>query len=95
MRIISRRALREFAERHPQAKGSLDAWYHTARHANWDSLVDVKAVYRHADLVGEMTVFNISGNHYRLSVLILYKRKTIYIKKVETHSEYDKKGKKR
>jgi mRNA interferase HigB len=90
MRVISRKALREFAERHEQAKGSLDAWYHTARHATWGSLVDVKAVYSHADLVGELTVFNISGNRYRLITYINYSSQKIFIKTVLTHAEYDK-----
>ena len=93
MRIISRKALREFVERHPQAKGSLDAWYHTARHARWASLVDVRAVYPHADLVGDLTIFNISGNKYRLSVVIRYRSQTIFITRIETHPEYDKRKK--
>lgn len=36
------------------------------------------------------TVFNISGNRYRLIVLIDYTYQEIYIRQVLTHAEYDK-----
>ena len=90
MRVISRVALREFAEKHPQARTPLDAWDHTARHARWQSLVDVRKVYPHADLVGELTVFNIAGNKYRLSTHINYHTQIVYLRKVQTHAEYSK-----
>ena len=88
--MISRRMLREFSGRHPEAKTSLDAWYHVATHATWTSLADVKQVYPQADFVAGLTVFNISGNHYRLITHIVYRYQTIYIKAVLTHAEYDK-----
>jgi mRNA interferase HigB len=86
MRMISRRMLREFSGKHPQAKTSLDAWYHVATHATWTSLADVKRVYPQADLVAGLTVFNISGNHYRLITHMHYKRQIIYIRTVLTHA---------
>ena len=95
MRVISRRPLVEFAEKHPQARTGLDAWYHVTRHAKWKSLVDVRQVYPHADLVRELTVFNIAGNKYRLITHIRYRRQIVYIRAVLTHAEYDKGGWKR
>jgi mRNA interferase HigB len=95
MRVISRRTLREFWGKHPQAKTSLEAWYHVVHHAKWKSLVEVRHVYPHADLVGELTVFNIAGNHYRLITDIQYGRQIIYIQAILTHAEYDKGGWKR
>lgn len=95
MRVISKRRLREFWERHVQAERGLTAWYNVALRAEWKSLADVRRDYSHADLDDDgLTVFNISGNKYRLSVDIYYKGKQIYIKKVETHAEYDKGNKK-
>jgi Uncharacterized protein conserved in bacteria len=42
------------------------------------------------DAVGNQRyVFNIKGNDYRLIVLILFTPKTIYIRFVGTHKEYD------
>ncbi|TGK76307.1 type II toxin-antitoxin system HigB family toxin, partial [Leptospira wolffii] len=40
--------------------------------------------------VGKFTVFNISGNNFRLISSIHYNRKKVFIRHVLTHSEYDK-----
>ena len=43
---------------------------------------------RHADAVGEFTIFNISGNKYRLAPYINYRAGKVYIRHVMTHEEY-------
>jgi mRNA interferase HigB len=88
--VISRKALKAFAERHRDAAEPLDNWYKRARKAHWQSLAEVKADYSHADLVGRCTVFNIGGNKYRLATKISYIGQAIYIKHALTHKEYDK-----
>jgi hypothetical protein len=40
--------------------------YHLAKRAHWTSLAEVRKDFRHADVVGVFTVFNIAGNKYRL-----------------------------
>ncbi len=90
MHVISRKALREFEIRYPDAGVPLGIWYRIARKATWKSFVDVRKTYPHADLVGPCTVFNIRGNVYRLIVKIEYKFGLIFIKHVMTHSEYAK-----
>lgn len=90
MRIISKKALREFWLKHADAEESLLAWYRVVKAATWRHLADVKTIYPHADLVGDLTVFNIKGNDYRLIVRINYVHQVIYIKAVETHANYDK-----
>ena len=89
MRIISKRQLRLFWERHPQAKNPLTTWYTRAGHANWRSFAELKQAYPTADLVGRLTVFNIGGNHFRLIARVEYQRQEIYIRHVLTHAEYD------
>ena len=91
MRIISRRALREFWEKHPNARRSLEAWYADTRKASWQSPSDIKAVYRNASFVANnRVVFNINGNRYKLVVSINYKHSIVYVRFVGTHSDYDK-----
>ncbi len=36
------------------------------------------------------TIINISGNKYRLVILIVYTNRQIHVYKVMTHNEYDK-----
>jgi mRNA interferase HigB len=89
LHAISKRKLREFWERYPDAQTPLDQWYRVASKADWQSLAEVRQVFPHADAVGECTVFNIGGNEYRLIVSISYERQVIYVKHVLTHKEYD------
>jgi mRNA interferase HigB len=88
--LSTRRAIREFVETYPLAETALDAWYQIALQADWSTLVDVQKIYPHADLVGRCTVFNIHGNRYRLICRVNYKHRTIYIRSILTHKEYDK-----
>jgi len=90
VRIISKKRLREFWEKHPDARARLEDWYTITRKANWRHLADVRATFRHADPVGTCTVFNIKGNEYRLITRISYTRQRVYVRYVLTHAEYDK-----
>jgi mRNA interferase HigB len=42
------------------------------------------------DRVGELLVFDIGGNKYRLIAYIRFTKQIVYIKAVLTHREYDK-----
>jgi mRNA interferase HigB len=97
MRIIARRALREFiqsrAGQRDQAalKAALDAWFDEARKAKWSSSADVKRLYASASIISrERIVFNIRGNAYRLVVAVDYEKGIVWIKWIGTHREYDR-----
>ncbi len=90
MRVISRKTLREFCEKHADATEALYAWYKIASRATWQNLLDVQQIYPKAEAVGNFTVFNIKGNRYRLIVDLVYVSQRVYIKYVLTHAEYDK-----
>lgn len=90
MRVISRKALREFADAHNDAEAPLDDWYRTVRRLWWASLADVRKTYPHADAVGDFTIFNIGGNKYRLATYIHYRTGKIYIRHVMTHEKYSR-----
>ena len=90
MRIIARKALRDFWEKHPSAQNPLQAWYADAKQSHWKSPNDIKNIYRNASIVANnRVVFNIKGNSYRLVVAINYDFEIIYIRFVGTHKEYD------
>ena len=94
MHIISRRKLLEADREHSGLGVPLDAWYRTAKSAGWQSLEEVRRTYSRADgiPVGERvyTVFNLSGNRYRLVTEVFYEGQTILVRQVLTHAEYDK-----
>jgi mRNA interferase HigB len=91
MRIIALKILREFWEAHPNARQPLQAWYEDAKHALWQSPLDIKAIYRNASIVANnRVVFNIKGNDYRLIVSVNYRFGIAYIRFIGTHTEYDR-----
>ena len=91
MRIIAKKALREFWERHPDAEEPLLAWYREVVQEEWDTPGKVKEKYRSASIVGDnRVVFNIKGNDYRLVVKINYAYRVVYIRFVGTHADYDR-----
>ena len=91
MRIISRRALREFWEGHTDARQALQSWYSDVKQSDWSSPADVKRIYHNASIIANnRVVFNIKGNRYRVIVAVQYKFGIVYIRFVGTHDEYDK-----
>jgi mRNA interferase HigB len=91
MRIISRKALQQFAQAEPSAASELQAWYAEAKLAQWTSPNEIKARYATASILRDgRVVFNIGGNKFRLVVWINYEFFTIYIRFVGTHAEYDR-----
>jgi mRNA interferase HigB len=91
MRVISRKTLRQFWDKHPNARQPLQAWYADVKHANWRSPADIKAVYQTASFISNnRIVFNMKGNKYRVVVVVEYRFSIIFIRFVGTHQEYDR-----
>lgn len=44
------------------------------------------------DMVGDLAIFNIRGNKYRLIARMVFRYQRIYIKEFLTHAEYSKEG---
>jgi mRNA interferase HigB len=80
MRVIARSTLREFWEsksEYADAKNPLDSLYYEQ--------------YGNASILKNgRVIFNIAGNKYRLVVRINFPGKTIYIRFIGTHRQYDK-----
>jgi len=91
MRVIAKKILREFWEKHNDAKEQLKTWYKEASKGNWNDPNDIKSQYPKASILKSgRVVFNIVGNRYRLIVDINYVRKWVFIRFIGTHSDYDK-----
>jgi mRNA interferase HigB len=90
-RIISKKTLRVFWEKHQDCEQYLKTWYQTASAANWASPAHVKQTYVSASIIaGNRVVFNIKGNEYRLVVKFNYQRQWAFIRFIGTHQEYNK-----
>ena len=92
MNVISKRGLLERSAKFADAKSALQVWFDTAVVAEWKNIEDVRKSFPAADMVGDLAIFNIRGNNYRLIVRLVFQYKRIYIKEFLTHAEYDKRG---
>lgn len=91
MRIIAVSTIKKFYTENADTKTALEAWYKTAKAAQWQNLADIRNDFNSVDYVGNKRyVFNINGNDYRLLAKILLGQKIIYIRFIGSHSEYDK-----
>ncbi len=91
LRIIAKRTLREFWDKHPDCIQALKAWHREVDKANWANAHDIKRYYPSASVLGEgRVVFNIKGNKYRLIVKCNFDFQIIWIRFIGTHAEYDK-----
>lgn len=89
MRLISNKALREFAIRQRDAGEALQAWRKLIERSTFDGFADLRRVFNSVDKVGNYFVFNIAGNRCRLIAAIHFNTQTLYVRAVLTHAEYD------
>lgn len=91
MVVISKTKLVAFCETHADAVDALNEWYENVKAANWANLKDIKNTFNSVDYVGnDRYVFNIKGNKYRLVAMIFFDVRTLYIRFIGTHAQYNK-----
>jgi len=89
MHVISNKALKDFGKQYPDAEKPLQAWRKLIETSSFKSFSDLKRAFNAVDRVGDLTVFDIGGNKYRLIAYIRFDWQRCYIKHVLTHREYD------
>jgi len=89
VRLISNKALREFAVRHREAGGPSQAWRKLIERGTFSGFADLKRVFNSVDRVGDYFAFNVAGNRHRLIAAIHCNTQTLYVRAVMTHAEYD------
>lgn len=91
MRILSRNKIIAYYTANPDARTALEEWFQKTRNADWACFADMRQSFGSADGVGNQRfVFNIHGNSYRLVAVVKFTIRTVYIRFIGTHAEYDK-----
>lgn len=91
MVVITKKKLIEFYNQEPKAKEPLLRWYNETEICDWSNLNGIKQTFNTVDYVGnDRYVFDIAGNKYRIVAMIHFSTRTLYIKFVGTHKQYDK-----
>ena len=90
MRLISNKALRDFAAFHPESPAPLQVWRRLVEHNAFGNFADLKRAFNSVDKVADYYVFNIAGNRYRVIAAIHFNTQSLYVRAVLTHRDYDK-----
>lgn len=89
--MIALRTLRRFWAAHPDAVEPLQAWHDGVRAEEWATAADAVSQFPNVSVLNDRRlVFNIGGNKYRLVVKVHYKTKTVFVRFVGTHADYDR-----
>lgn len=89
--VIAKSALRDFWQRYPDSQDALEVWYKLLRSGEYQNFAELKAVFSSLDFVQpDILIFDIHGNHYRIITRVNFMYKTIWIKHIFTHAEYDR-----
>lgn len=92
MRVIARKTLAEFWERHPQAETPLKVWFAVVSGMRWSGPSDVKRFFgTNVDFVADnRVIFDLGGNKFRLVAHVSYEHGRILVKFIGTHQQYDR-----
>ncbi len=91
MHVITEARLKAFAADHPDAREPLRVWVKLMERKRYATSAELEADFPTASFLGRnVTVFNIGGNKYRLSVSMRYDLGRVFIRRVMTHAEYDR-----
>ena len=91
MKIVGTDKLDKFKKKYPTSRAPLERWVIVVRAAEWKNYGDIKATFNSVDKVGEILVFNIKGNDFRLIAEVIFKGNLVIIKNIWDHKTYDKK----
>jgi mRNA interferase HigB len=91
MIVISKRKINEFIVEYPKSAEPMMRWYLLCKECNWAGFPDLKKTLPGTDLVSnDLYVFNVGGNKFRIIARIIFSVRTIFIRFIGTHTQYDK-----
>ena len=91
MLIVGRQQLHEFVGAHADARSWIENWVADTEQAKWRTPQDIKNAYSSASFLGgNVVIFNVKGNHYRLEVQVTYNTHVVIVRWAGTHAEYTK-----
>lgn len=89
VRIITKKKLELFFEKHSDAKSPLLSWHQIMVESQFYDPNDLKRSFPQVDVVDKLFVFNV-GPAFRLIAAIHFNRQRVYVRHVLTHAEYDR-----
>lgn len=76
--------------KYPNLLPALERWYKIVSNSDWKGFSDIKKQFNSVDAVGNgLFIFNIKGNDCRLIARIIFGTRTVFIRFIGTHKQYD------
>lgn len=90
MRVVATKTINAYRKCYPEADEALRAWVALIESREFKHFAELRSVFGSADLVGgDIVVFNIKGNHFRLIAGIDFVRQIAFVKWFGRHKDYD------
>jgi len=91
MIVFSYPAIKRFIEEHGDAADAMNNWYSVMKLTEFANYRELKEMFGTIEGVGnDRYVFDIKGNKYRVVAMIHFNVRTVYIRFVGSHKQYDK-----
>lgn len=91
MIVFSYPAVKTFIEKHPDAADVMNNWYQVMRLTDFSGYPEMKDMFASVEGVGnDRYVFDVRGNKYRIVAMVHFNIRTVYIRFIGTHAQYDK-----
>lgn len=91
MKVLGRERLIEFGDKHADCRKWVANWLADVSASRWNTSHDIKARYASASfLAGNIVIFNVRGNEYRMEVKVAYNVGAVTVKWIGTHDQYTK-----
>jgi mRNA interferase HigB len=92
MRVLGRKRLAEFLDKHADARDWISAWLKDIEGNEWPTPHDFRKRYSSVSFLGDgKVVFNVKGHRYRLVGIVAYQTQVLIVDWLGTHAEYDDK----
>ncbi len=91
--LIKWRSIEDFFAANTRSKVSFQRFRDIIKHADWETINDIKQTFGTADPIGnDRIVFNVGGNNYRLICSFWFGPRMVhlYVKWIGTHAAYTK-----
>ena len=93
MKLVGRPVLTKFVNIHADAREWIGAWVADVENSSWKTTHNIKGRYPSVSfLPGNVAIFNVKGNRYRLEVKISYSAGVVLVQWAGTHAEYSKRN---
>ena len=94
MKVLDRERLERFCRKHTDARRWVENWLADVEGAAWAAPQDIRRRYASAGfLPGNVVIFNVKGNAYRLEVTVAWRTGAMVIDWAGTHRDYDERNK--